>query len=102
MICFDLMVPTLRSRKKSTFNTLIRVSSLFADVDPRQYGLALQFAFEEASGEGFQYICCLNAGTLSQDHLGDIALNEVVRFKLTDDSGKMRLLGKRLSAREKS
>ena len=102
VFCFDLMVATLRARRKSPFNTLIHDSSLFADVDSRQYGLALQLAFEEASAEGFQYVCCLNAGTLPKDHLGDLALNELVRLKLTDDSDKTRLLGKRLSAREKS
>lgn len=100
VFCFDLMLATLRARRNSTFDTLIHDSTLFADVDPRQYGLALQLAHQESVSEGFQYICCLNAGALPNDQLGELPLDSLIRQKLTDDSDKTRLLGMRLSARE--
>jgi len=102
VFCFDLMVATLRARRSSAFDTLIHDSALFADVDPRQYGLALQLAYREARTEGFQYICCLNAGALPKEQLGDLPLDTLIRQKLTDDNDHTRLLGVRLSAQEKS
>lgn len=102
VFCFDLMIATLRARRSSTFDTLIHDSALFADVDPRQYGLALQLAYQEAKAEGFQYICCLNAGALPTEQLGDLPLDTLIRQRLTDDNDRSRLLGIRLSAQEKS
>lgn len=102
VFCFDLMVATLRARRSSAFDTLIHDSSLFADVDPRQYGLALQLAHQEAEKEGFQYICCLNAGALPTDQLGDLPLEDLIKQKLTDDDDYSRLLGMRLSAQEQT
>ena len=102
IFCFDLMLATLRARRKSLFLTLIHDSTLFADVDPRQYGLALQLAQVESAREGFQYICCLNAGALPRKHLGELVLDDFVRLVLTDDNERTRLLGMRLSARENS
>ena len=102
VFCFDLMVATLRARRSSAFDTLIHDSALFADVDPRQYGLALQLAYQEAKTEGFQYICCLNAGALPKEQLGDLPLDALIRQRLTDDNDRTRLLGIRLSAQEKS
>ncbi|ATX65498.1 DUF2326 domain-containing protein [Roseinatronobacter bogoriensis] len=100
VFCFDLMIATLRAKRGSPFKTLIHDSSLFADVDPRQYGLALQLAREEAENEGFQYICCLNSGALPHNHLGSMQIDDYTKLRLTDDSEKSRLLGVRLSARE--
>lgn len=102
VFCFDLMLATLRARRSSAFDTLIHDSALFADVDPRQYGLALQLAYHEAKKEGFQYICCLNAGALPTEQLGNLPLDTLIRQKLTDDNDHTRLLGIRLSAQEKS
>lgn len=100
VFCFDLMVATLRSRRGAPFKILIHDSSLFADVDPRQYGLALQLAADVSAGEGFQYICCLNEGTVPRDHLGELDLETLTRLRLTDDGPEGRLLGVKLSPRE--
>lgn len=102
IFCFDLMIATLRARRNSPFKTLIHDSTIFADVDPRQYGLALQLANQEAETEGFQYICCLNEGALPSNHLGDLPLSDLVVQRLSDENARTRLLGIRLAAREKS
>ncbi|MBZ9737164.1 DUF2326 domain-containing protein [Mesorhizobium sp. CA18] len=102
VFCFDLAVATLRARRKAPFNILIHDSTMFADVDPRQYGLALQLAADKSEEEGFQYICCLNSGALPVEHLGAFELDGAVRLRLTDDGNKGRLLGKKLPPREKT
>lgn len=102
VFCFDLTVATLRARRKTGFQTLIHDSTLFADVDPRQYGLALQLAKQTAEQEGFQYICCLNAGALPRSHLGDLDLEPLIRLRLTDDGDEGRLLGIRLPPRDRA
>lgn len=96
VFCFDLMVATLRARRDARFNALIHDSSLFADVDPRQFGLALQLAASVSLREGFQYICCLNEGALPNGHLGPLDFDEAVKLHLTDDGDGGRLLGIRL------
>lgn len=96
VFCFDLTVATLRARREAGFCTLVHDSSLFADVDPRQYGLALQLAAERSEAEGFQYICCLNSGALPIEHLGDLDLNAITRLTLTDEGEEGTLLGVRL------
>jgi uncharacterized protein YydD (DUF2326 family) len=102
VFCFDLTVATLRARRSGGFVTLVHDSSLFADVDPRQYGLALQLAEEKSRTEGFQYICCLNSGTLPTAHLGELDHTNFVRLRLTDHSEDGRLLGMQLSPIEKA
>lgn len=97
VFCFDLMIATLRARRGARFRTLIHDSSLFADVDPRQFGLALQLGAKISEREGFQYICCLNEGALPNGHMGDLDLEAHVRLHLTDDGDKGRLLGRRLT-----
>ncbi|WP_025769462.1 DUF2326 domain-containing protein [Thioalkalivibrio sp. HK1] len=74
VFCFDLMIATLRARRGQPFTTLIHDSSFFADVDPRQYERALQFAATTSESEGFQYICCMNAGAPPNARLGDLNL----------------------------
>jgi uncharacterized protein YydD (DUF2326 family) len=100
VFCFDLTVATLRARRTSGFQMLIHDSTLFADVDPRQYGLALQLANKTSKDEGFQYVCCLNSGALPTAQLGDLDLPSLTRLRLTDDGEAGRLLGKRLAPRE--
>lgn len=102
VFCFDLMIATLRARRGARFRTLIHDSSLFADVDPRQFGLALQLGALISDREGFQYICCLNEGALPNGHMGDLDLEDHVRLHLTDDGDKGRLLGQRLSPMDMS
>jgi uncharacterized protein YydD (DUF2326 family) len=96
VFCFDLTVATLRARRSGGFVSLVHDSSLFADVDPRQYGLALQLAEKKSKAEGFQYICCLNSGTLPMMHLGELDFSNFVRLRLTDHSEDGRLLGMQL------
>lgn len=100
VFCFDLAVATSRARRKKPFNVLIHDSTMFADVDPRQYGLALQLAATTSAKEGFQYLCCLNAGALPKAHLGDFDIEAAVRLRLTDEGDSGRLLGLRLPPRE--
>ena len=102
VFCFDLTVATLQARRGTGFRTLIHDSTLFADVDQRQYGLALQLAMKTADAEGFQYICCLNAGALPKEHLGNLDLEAVTRLRLTDEGNTGRLLGMRLPPRHKA
>ena len=102
VFCFDLAVATIRSRRKAAFNVLLHDSTMFADVDPRQYGLALQLAASTAKAEGFQYICCLNSGALPTGHFGQFNIEEVIRLRLTDEGDKGRLLGMRLPPRDKA
>lgn len=96
VFCFDLTIATIRARRKAKFQTLIHDSTLFADVDPRQYGLALQLAETTSKLEGFQYICCLNAGALPLEHLGELNLTSYTRMRLTDENAAKGLLGIRL------
>jgi uncharacterized protein YydD (DUF2326 family) len=102
VFCFDLAIATLRARRKAPLNVLIHDSTMFADVDPRQYGLALQLAASKAEQEGFQYICCLNSGALPLEHLGSLEIDGAIRLRLTDDGDKGRLLGRKLPPREKT
>ncbi len=99
VFCFDLMVATLRARRGQPFAILVHDSSIFADVDPIQYGLALQLASTTSESEGFQYICCLNTGALPRSNLGDLDLDGLVRLRLSDDSDEGRPLGRRLPPR---
>ncbi len=101
VFCFDLTVATLWAKYHRGFSVLIHDSSLFADVDPRQYAGALRLAAECSEKYGFQYICCLNVGTLPTQHLGDFDLTPFVRLRLTDEGPSGRLLGKQLPPLEK-
>ena len=100
VFCFDLVVATLRARRRALFLSLVHDSSMFADVDQRQYGLALQLAHRISAAEGFQYVCCLNVGALPREHLGELELDPLIVLRLTDDGDNGRLLGKRLKPRE--
>ncbi|CAN7758965.1 DUF2326 domain-containing protein [Ensifer adhaerens] len=102
VFCFDLAVATIRARRGAQLNVLIHDSTMFADVDPRQYGLALQLAASTSSREGFQYICCLNSGALPTDHFGAFDIEATVRLRLTDEGDQGRLLGMRLPPRDKT
>ena len=100
VFCFDLALATLRARRGAPIKTLIHDSSMFADVDPRQYGHALQLAAAVSKREGFQYICCLNGGALPMTHLDTVDLHAFVRLRL-DDTETGRLLGFRLPPRDR-
>ena len=97
VFCFDLTVASVWAKRRRGLPVLIHDSSLFADVDPRQYAAALKLAAENSGKYGFQYICCLNVGSLQRDHFADF-----VRLRLTDKGPEERLLGKQLPPREKN
>jgi uncharacterized protein YydD (DUF2326 family) len=101
VFCFDLTVATLWAKYHRGFPVLIHDSSLFADVDPRQYAGALKLAAECSEKYGFQYICCLNTGMLPRQYLGTFDLDPFLRLRLTDDGPRGRLLGMQLPPREK-
>jgi uncharacterized protein YydD (DUF2326 family) len=100
VFCFDLVIATLRARRRAHFQSLVHDSSMFADVDQRQYGLALQLAHRVSAAEGFQYICSLNVGALPREHLGELELEPLIVLRLSDDGDRGRLLGTRLKPRE--
>jgi uncharacterized protein YydD (DUF2326 family) len=102
VFCFDLTVASVWAKRGQGFPVLIHDSSLFADVDPRQYAAALKLAAENSVKYGFQYICCLNVGSLPRDHFADFDIEPFVRLRLTDKGPEGRLLGKQLPPREKN
>lgn len=101
VFCFDLTFASLFAKRGDGFPTLIHDSSLFADVDPRQFAAAIRLAAERSKALGFQYICCLNSGSLPMAHFSDFKLSDYVRLTLTDDGPQGRLLGKKLPPIEK-
>jgi uncharacterized protein YydD (DUF2326 family) len=64
-------VASVWAKSGQGFPVLIHDSSLFADVDPRQYAATLKLAAENSAKYGFQHICCLNVGSLPRDHFAD-------------------------------
>ena len=102
VFCFDLTVASIWAKRGQGFPVLIHDSSLFADVDPRQYAAALKLAAENSTKYGFQYVCCLNVGSLPRDHFADFDIEPFVRLRLTDKGPEGRLLGKQLPPREKN
>jgi uncharacterized protein YydD (DUF2326 family) len=96
VFCFDLTVASIWAKRGKGLPVLIHDSTLFADVDPRQYAAALKLASENSVKYGFQYICCLNVGSLPRDHFGEFDIEKFVRLRLTDDGPGGRLLGKKL------
>jgi uncharacterized protein YydD (DUF2326 family) len=100
VFCFDLAVATVWAKLKKGLGSIIHDSTLFADVVPRQVASALSLATEKSKEFGFQYVCCLNSGLLAgEDFNFDVA--PFVRIRLTDDKPEGRLLGIRLSPRER-
>ncbi|MET4232645.1 uncharacterized protein YydD (DUF2326 family) [Bradyrhizobium sp. LA6.10] len=102
VFCFDLTIASVWAKHGKGFPVLIHDSSLFADVDPRQYAKALKLAAVNSEKYGFQYICCLNVGSLPKDHFGEFSLEPYVRLRLHDEGLEGRLLGKQLPPREKN
>jgi uncharacterized protein YydD (DUF2326 family) len=101
VFCFDLAVASIWAKAKKGFGVWIHDSSLFADVDPRQYAAALKLAAQKSTEFGFQYICCLNIGSLPATHLKDFEFEPLIRLRLSDKGAEGRLLGKRLPPRDR-
>lgn len=101
VFCFDLTWASLIAKRGEGFPTLLHDSSIFADVDPRQYAAALRLAAAKSAEFGFQYVCTLNSGSLPAAHFGDFKLDDFVRLTLTDEGPSGRLLGMKLPPIEK-
>lgn len=102
VFCFDLTVASVWAGRGKGLPVLVHDSALFADVDPRQTAAALKLAAENSAKYGFQYICCLNVGSLPTEYLGEFKIDPFVRLRLTDDGPQGRLLGMQLTPREKA
>jgi uncharacterized protein YydD (DUF2326 family) len=102
VFCFDLTVASFWAKRKQGFPVLAHDSTLFADVDPRQYAGSLKLAASESEKHGFQYICCLNTGSLPQEGLLEYNLQAQVRGLLTDEGPEGRLLGVILPPRDRT
>ena len=100
VFCFDLMLASLWGRQKRGFMFLAHDSSMFADVDPTQIRSALKLVADEAERTGFQYLCCLNVGSIPENLALEFNIQQKIRLRLTDNEGKGRLLGKALPPRE--
>lgn len=100
IFCYDMMLSQLWSTHESSPEFLIHDSALFADVDERQIGLALNLAKQQSELRGTQYICMLNSDKVPFHRL-DFVLDDFVRIKLTDDRPENSLLGLRLPVRQK-
>jgi uncharacterized protein YydD (DUF2326 family) len=100
VFCFDLAVATVWAKLNKGFGSLVHDSTLFADVDARQVASALSLANQTSKEFGFQYICCLNSGSVKGERF-NFDVEPFVRVRLKDDSPKGRLLGVQLKPRER-
>jgi len=101
VFCFDLTVATLWAKHQQGLLVLMHDSAMFADVDPRQYKAALMLASQQSTLHGFQYVCCLNSGSLPVDRMGELNLQASIRVRLNDRGPRGRLLGLNLPPVEK-
>ncbi len=94
VFCYDLMLARLWAARIPSPGFLLHDSTLFADVDERQFALALQLAEQVSREEGFQYICALNSDKLPKEEFrASFDTEEWVRLRLTDDRPEGSLLG---------
>lgn len=92
VFCYDLMlVETFCEQNKIDF--LIHDSTIFADVDSRQYARALKLAHQKGMKKEFQYICTINSDTIPHKYLENFDINQYVRLTLHDNSPEDSLLG---------
>ena len=96
VLCYDLMLAQLWSKRVPSPRLLIHDSTIFDGVDERQVALALQLAAMESLKGGFQYICTLNSDTLPiKDFSDDFDIQKYVQLTLTDATQEGCLLGVR-------
>lgn len=94
IFCYDLMLAQLWSREANPMFPLIHDSIMFADVDERQYAMALELAARESRNRGFQYICTLNSDKLPvKDFTPGFKVDGFVIRTLTDSTEDGGLLG---------
>ena len=94
VFCYDLMLARRWAANPVHPGFLIHDSTLFADVDERQFARALVLAERTSREEGFQYVCTLNSDKLPTSELPDsFDIEKWVRLRLTDDRPEGSLLG---------
>lgn len=94
VFCYDLMLAELWAAKAVSPGFLIHDSTIFDNVDERQFASALRLAAAKARRFNFQYICCLNSDTVPWKEFGeDFNLRESVCLELTDARENGGLLG---------
>lgn len=85
ILCYDLVLATLWSKKKYSPKFLIHDSTIFDGVDSRQIAHSIQLAAELSEKYGFQYICCMNSDILPiQEFSKGFDVNKYVRCRLDD------------------
>ena len=96
VFCFDLMLAQRWANKLWSPGFLIHDSVMYDGVDERQRARALQLAASQSTGQGFQYICCINSDMVPYEEFDSgFDFNEAVRLTLTDATEAGSLLGKR-------
>ncbi len=94
VFCYDLMIAELWAGNINHPQFLIHDSTIFADVDERQFAKALSLAKEKSEKFGFQYIITLNSDKVPWTELSEyFDINSYVRLILTDDKPEGSLLG---------
>lgn len=94
VFCYDLMLAKLWSQKTNSPGFLIHDSTIFSDVDERQFAKALKLAKNQAEEHGFQYICMLNSDKIPGDELdGELDISKYTRLSLNDEEASNTLFG---------
>ncbi len=94
IFCYDLLLAKLWAKRNKTPMLLIHDSILFADVDERQKGLALQLAESETRKEKYQYVCILNSDSVPRSKFDkDFDFDSFVIATFTDAKEDGGLLG---------
>ncbi|MCX6771644.1 MAG: DUF2326 domain-containing protein [Candidatus Micrarchaeota archaeon] len=93
--CYDLALATIWSKRNISPGFLVHDSTLFGDVDNRQFAYALELAAEVSEKCGFQYICLLNSDKIPTSNFSQgFDITKYVRAKL-EDTKEGCLFGKR-------
>ena len=94
IFCYDLTLAEIWAQKSIGLKVLMHDSTIFADVDERQIGKALERALELSEKTGYQYICCLNSDNIPQRGLSSsFNLDEKIRVRLYDEPPEKSLFG---------
>jgi uncharacterized protein YydD (DUF2326 family) len=99
ILCFDLMLADLATRRGMGPGFLVHDSHLFDGVDERQVAKALQLGADHAASVGYQYIVTMNSDALPRDGFrqGFDVNAFVLPTKLTDATETGGLFGLRFS-----
>jgi len=94
VLCYDLMLAQLWTKRPCSPRFLIHDSTIFDGVDERQVAHAIELAAQESQDKGFQYICTLNSDAVPvSDFSKEFDFDSHVRLTLTDATDEGRLMG---------